>query len=52
LVAGLLLSYDIKNIVINGYFGPDGEALIQTLAEALSQAPIIPYWRRGDNAGK
>jgi predicted NBD/HSP70 family sugar kinase len=37
-VAALLLSYDIKNIVINGHFGPDGEALIRVLTEALSQA--------------
>jgi predicted NBD/HSP70 family sugar kinase len=37
-VAGLLLSYDIKNIVINGHFGPDGETLIHILGEDLSHA--------------
>jgi predicted NBD/HSP70 family sugar kinase len=43
-VAGLLLSYDIKNIVINGHFGPDGEALIRALTEGLSRA-LAPRFR-------
>jgi predicted NBD/HSP70 family sugar kinase len=37
-IAGLLLACDIKNIVINGHFGPDGEMLIRALDEGLSQA--------------
>jgi predicted NBD/HSP70 family sugar kinase len=40
----LLLSYDIKNIVINGHFGPDGEALIPILTEGLSRA-LAPRFR-------
>ena len=36
-VAGLLLSYDIKNIVINGNFGPQGNILAAMLSAALSQ---------------
>jgi predicted NBD/HSP70 family sugar kinase len=36
-VAGFLLSYDIKNVVINGHFGPDGNVLIPVLTEALSR---------------
>jgi predicted NBD/HSP70 family sugar kinase/predicted transcriptional regulator len=43
-VAALLLSYDIKNIVINGHFGPDGEVLIPMLTEALSQT-LAPRFR-------
>ncbi|MDR1637951.1 MAG: ROK family transcriptional regulator [Treponema sp.] len=43
-VAGLLLSYDIKNIVINGHFGPDGEALIAILTESLSRT-LAPRFR-------
>jgi predicted NBD/HSP70 family sugar kinase len=42
--AGLVLSYDIKNIVINGHFGPDGETLIRALDEGLSQA-LAPRFR-------
>jgi predicted NBD/HSP70 family sugar kinase len=43
-VAGLLLSCDIKNIVINGHFGPDGETLVQSLAEELSRV-LAPRFR-------
>jgi predicted NBD/HSP70 family sugar kinase len=43
-VAGLVLSYDIKNIVINGHFGPDGEILIRALSEGLSRA-LAPRFR-------
>jgi predicted NBD/HSP70 family sugar kinase len=44
-VAGFLLSYDIKNVVINGHFGPDGNALIPILTECLSKtlAPRFNY---------
>jgi len=44
-IAGLLLSYDIKNIVINGNFGPDGNVLIPILTESLSRtlAPRFLY---------
>jgi predicted NBD/HSP70 family sugar kinase len=43
-IAALLLSYDLKNIVINGHFGPDGEALIPILTEGLSRA-LAPRFR-------
>jgi hypothetical protein len=33
----LLLSYDIKDIVINGHFGPQGDALVSILSGALSR---------------
>jgi predicted NBD/HSP70 family sugar kinase len=36
-LAGFLLSYDIKNIVINGHFGPTGEVLIPVLSDGLSR---------------
>ena len=44
-VAGLLLSYDIKNIVINGHFGPDGGVLIPILTKELSRilSPRFQY---------
>ena len=43
-VAALLLSFDIKNVVINGHFGPDGNELIPFLAEGLSKT-LVPRLR-------
>ncbi|GHV63485.1 xylose repressor [Spirochaetia bacterium] len=37
-IAGLLLSFDIENIMISGHFGPRGEVLIPILNEGLAQA--------------
>ena len=36
-VAGLLLSFDIGDIVINGHFGPRGDKLISSLSGILSK---------------
>ena len=36
-MAGLLLSYDMQNVVINGHFGPDGNVIIPILVEGLSR---------------
>jgi predicted NBD/HSP70 family sugar kinase len=36
-VTGLLLSFDIRNIVINGHFGPQGGTLVSTLSQDLAR---------------
>jgi predicted NBD/HSP70 family sugar kinase len=44
-ISSLLLSYDIKNIIINGHFGAtDGNALVSILTNGLSQA-LAPRFR-------